>query len=158
MVSRLMRGQPVVLWAGLLVLLALGLPWTVSSRTYVPGWSVSSYCSPNMDGTMFCSTSFTSPGNFVGVSAQSGASSVARVFLVAAIVLIIISWVTAQTRWLAYGAAGLVLAVLLAGLTMQGGQLAALAAAALLARAAFTDRGWTARRTHSPPGQPAPST
>ncbi|QFG67665.1 hypothetical protein [Ornithinimicrobium pratense] len=158
MVSRLVRGQPVVLTAGLLVMLSLGLPWTTSSLTYVPGWMTPSFCYPSFDGTMSCSFSYVAPGFFTGAPAQSGASSVARVFLVAALVLIIVSRVTAQSRWLAYAAAGLVLAVLLAGLTMQAGQLAALAAAALLARAAFTGRGWTARRTHSPPGRPVPST
>lgn len=158
MVSRLVRGQPLVLTAGLLVALALGLPWTTSSLTYIPAWITPSYCYPAADGTISCSPGFISPALSYGSSAQSGASSVARVFLVAALVLIVISWRTAQTRWLGYAAAGLVLSVFLAGLTTQGGQLAALAAAALLASAAFTGRGWTARRTHSPPGRPAPST
>ncbi|WP_131103557.1 hypothetical protein [Ornithinimicrobium sufpigmenti] len=158
MVSRLVRGQPLVLAAGLLVALALGLPWAISSRTYVPGWITPSFCYPASDGTISCSPSFISPALSYGSAAQSGASSVARVFLVAALILIIISRVTEQTRWLGYAAAGLALSVFLAGLTMQGGQLAALAAAALLAYAAFTGRGWTARRTHFPPGRPAPST
>lgn len=158
MVSRLVRGQPVVLVAGLLVVLALGLPWTTSSRAYIPAWMTPSFCYPTADGLISCSPAYISPAIFLGESAQSGATSVARVFLVAALVLIIISWRTAQTRWLGYAAAGLVLSVFLAGLTLLGGQLAALSAATLLAYAAFTGRGWTARRTHSPPGRPAPST
>lgn len=158
MVSRLVRGQPVVLTAGLLVVLALGLPWTTSTRAYIPGWMTPSFCYPTVDGLISCSPAYISPSIYVGESAQSGATSVARVFLVAALVLIISSWRTGQTRWLGYAAAGLILSVFLAGLTLLGGQLAALAAAALLAYAALTGRGWTARRTHSPPGRPAPST
>lgn len=158
MPSHLLRGRPLLLTAGLLVALALGLPWTTSSHTYIPAWFTPSFCYPSIDGLISCSPAFISPALYAGSPAQSGASSVARVFLVAALVLIVISWRTAQTRWLGYAAAGLVLSVLLAGLTLQSGQVVALAAAALLAHAALTGRGWTARRTHSPPGRPAPST
>lgn len=152
------RQQAAALVAGVLVLLALGLPWTTSTRDYLPGWITPAYCIPTSDGLMWCSPAFISPGMTIGSSAQSGASSVARVFLVAALVLIIISWRTAQTRWLGYAAAGLVLSIFLAGLTLLGGQIAAIAAAVLLVYAGLSRRGWTARRTRYPQGRPAPST
>lgn len=151
------RQRTAVLAACALILLALGLPWTTSSLIHSPGWLTPSYCVHLASGGVSCSPGFISPGFTLGSSARSGGETVARVFLVAALALVVLAWRSAQARWLVYAAGGLLLGILLAGLTMLGGQLAALAAAALLAYAGLTGRGWTARRTHSPPGRPAPS-
>ncbi|MCK0113212.1 hypothetical protein MWU75_13775 [Ornithinimicrobium sp. F0845] len=134
------RQRAAVVVAGLLVVLSLGLPWTTSSQTYVPGWMAPSMCIPTADGTIWCSGSFLSPGFMTGSAALSGAGSVARVFLVGALVLIVVAWVRREHRWLGLAGAGLAVAVLLAGLTALGGQIAACAAALLLIYAALSPR------------------
>lgn len=129
--------------AALLSLLALGLPWSVSTQTYVPGWSTFPVCTMNFEtGEMYCPPGTTQPGMTFGVPAQAGSQSVVRVFLVAALLVLLIS---AGSRLGSRWAAGLLAAgMLLAGLGMQAGQLAALAAIALLAV-----HGWGRRGTPS---------
>jgi len=134
------RQRVAVLVAALLVVLSLGLPWTTSTQTYVPGWMAPSMCVPSADGTIWCSGAFISPGFMTGSAALSGAGSVARVFLIGALVLILVAWTRGESRWLGLAGAGLLVAVLLAGLTALGGQLAACAAALALLYAGLSPR------------------
>lgn len=132
------RQRVAVLVAGLLVVLSLGLPWTTSTQSYVPGWMTPSMCIPTADGLVWCSGAFISPGFMTGSAGLSGAGSVARVFLVGALALILVARVRGERPWLAVAGAGLVLGVLLTGLAALGGQLAAGAAAVLLLYAALS--------------------
>lgn len=125
------RAGVAVLAAALLSILSLGLPWTTSTQDYQAGWYVPGMCMPSGD-EVWCAESFISPGTLTISPALSGAGTVARVFLVATLVLIVLARVRQEREWLAVAAAGLVLGVLLTGLAAQGGQLAALLAAALL--------------------------
>lgn len=129
------RQRAAVLTAGVLIVLSLGLPWTQSSQTFTGGWMVPASCVMGSDGLMTCTGGFISPGYLVGAPALSGASTVARVFLMAALVLLVVAWLRREQRWLLWGGAGILVGALLTGLTAQGGQLAGLAAAALLIHA-----------------------
>lgn len=135
-----------VLAAGALILLALGLPWSPSSLEYVPGWVVPSFCTTSWDGTMWCSGGYVSPGMWFGTGEVNGASSVARVFLVGAGILLLIA--RGRSRFL-LTAAGLLLAgLLLHGLGMLGGQIAAVAAIVLLVGTARSaGQGFAAERS-----------
>lgn len=126
------RQRVAALVAGLLIVLSLGLPWTPDTSQYVPGWMSPSICMPSTDGTIWCSGGFVSPGYMIGSSAASGASSIARVFLVGALVLIVVAGVRRESRWLSVAGGGLILSLLLVGLAFLGGQVAAVGAAILL--------------------------
>lgn len=131
----------VVIAAGVLLLLALGLPWSVSSMAYIPGWYDAGTCMPNLaEGTVYCTGGFVAPGRSVGSGASHGVDTVARVFLVGALVLMAVARRQGRSVWLTIAGAVVLLGVLLTGLAAQGGQLAALAAAALLLSAGFSDR------------------
>lgn len=134
----LTRQRVAVVTAGLLIVLALGLPWTADTSTYIPGWYSPGFCTMDADGLMSCMGGTISPGLWAGSAAQSGASSVARVFLVGALVLLVVGSRSDQRLWLAVAGGGLALSVLLVGLQAQGGQVAATTAAALLLYAAFS--------------------
>lgn len=131
------RQRVAVVVAGLLIVLALGLPWTSDTSEYVPGWMSPSVCIPTNDGLIWCSGGFLSPGYMVGSGAASGAASTARVFLVGALALIVVASLRREVRWLGVAGVGLTLSLLLVGLAFQGGQVAAAAAALLLLYAAF---------------------
>lgn len=135
------RQRVAVLASGVLIALALGLPWTQSTQTFTSGWITPASCITGLDGMMECTGGFISPGFMIGSPALSGASAVARVFLVAALVLAVIAWRRQESRWLLWAGAGIVFGALLTGLSAQGGQLAALAAAALLVYAGVTGAG-----------------
>lgn len=137
----LTRQRVAVVTAGLLIVLALGLPWTADTSAYVPGWYSPGFCTPDADGLVSCTGGMISPGLWVGSGALSGASSVARVFLVGALVLLVVARLRGESQWFALAGAGLVLSVLLVGLSAQGGQVAATAAAVLLLYAAFSASG-----------------
>ncbi|USQ78167.1 hypothetical protein [Ornithinimicrobium faecis] len=140
------RQRVAVLAAGLLIVLALGLPWTTSTEFSTGGWYVGSTCMPNFsDGTVWCSGSFYSPGLTGGSEALSGNGTVARVFLVGALVLMIIAWIRVQPRLLLVAGGALFLGILLTGLTLLGGQLATIVAAVLLLYAALSAGGAPAR-------------
>lgn len=134
----LTRQRVAVVTAALLIVLALGLPWTADTSAYLPGWYSPGFCTPDADGLVFCTGGTISPGLWVGSGALSGASSVARVFLVGALVLLVVGSRSGQHLWLALAGGGLALSVLLVGLQAQGGQVAASAAAALLLYAALS--------------------
>lgn len=131
------RQRVAVLLAGLLIVLALGLPWTTDTTEFVPGWMAPSACIATSDG-IWCSGGFVSPGFMMGSAAASGADSSARIFLVGALVLIVVASMRRDTRWLGVAGAGLALSLLLVGLAFQGGQVAAGAAAVLLLYATFS--------------------
>lgn len=135
------RQQVAVLAAALLMVLALGLPWTRDTLDYVPGWMTPSFCTPNADGTIWCTGSYISPGFVTGSSALSGAGSVARVFLVGGLALLVVARLRHEPRWLLVGAGGLLAGILLVGLAFQGGQVAAGLAASLLLYAGLTAGG-----------------
>ncbi|WP_114906440.1 hypothetical protein [Ornithinimicrobium murale] len=138
-VVTLTRHRVAVLAAGLLTVLALGLPWTASTEVTTGGWYVASTCIPNFnDGTIWCSGSYASPGFTTGSAGLSGNETVARVFLVGALVLITIASVRQKPRLLLVAGAALVLGILLTGLTLLGGQVAAVLAAALVLYASFS--------------------
>lgn len=121
-----------LLLAVALVLLALGLPWSPSTLAYTGGWMVPSYCVVQSDLTMSCTGAFISPGFLTGRGQLSGADTVARVFLVGALLLIALA---PRTRWatcLLGAAAALTAGLLLHGLGMMGGQVATIAAIVLL--------------------------
>lgn len=130
-----------VIVSAVLLLLALGLPWSASTLDYVSGWYSPGFCTPNFfSGTVDCTPGFASPGMSVGSGASHGADSVARVFLVGALVLIVLARRQGRSVWLTVAGAAVLLGVLLTGLAAQGGQLAALAAAALLLYAGLSGR------------------
>lgn len=139
------RQQVAALSAALLIVLALGLPWTADTLDYIPGWMTPSFCTSDLDGSVWCTGGYISPGFVTGASALSGASSVARVFLVAALALTVLAGLRREPRWLLVGAAGLVAGILLVGLSVQGGQVATGLAAALLLYAGLTAVGAPAR-------------
>lgn len=132
------RQRVAVLASVVLIALALGLPWTHSTEAFIPGWITPASCIVGSDGLMTCTGAFISPGMMTGSAALSGAGAVARVFLVAALVLSVVAWRRQESRWLVWASAGILLGALLTGLSAQGGQLAAFAAAALLAYAGLT--------------------
>lgn len=140
------RQRVAVLAAGLLIVLALGLPWTTSTEFSTGGWFVGSMCTPNSyDGTIWCTGSYYSPGLTGGTEALSGNGTVARVFLVGALVLMILAWVRGHSRLLVVAGAALLVGILLAGLTLLGGQVATMVAAALLLYAGLNGGGAPAR-------------
>lgn len=132
------RQRVAVLAAGLLIVLALGLPWTRDTTEYIPGWMTPATCIMGSDGLMTCTGGFVSPGLVVGAGAASGAASVARVFLVAALALVVVAWRRAEAAWLVVAGGVLLLGVLVVGLAAQGGQVAAGGAAVLLLYAGLT--------------------
>lgn len=136
-----------MLTAGLLIVLALGLPWTMDTTEHIPGWMTPASCLMGADGMMTCTGGFISPGFIVGSGAATGAGTVARVFLVAALVLAVIGWRRQQASWLVVAGVGLGLSILLVGLHPQGGQVAAAAAAALLLFAGLSGDAGRARAT-----------
>ena len=140
------RHRVAVLAAGLLMVLALGLPWTMSTEVSIPGWYVASTCMPDLsDGTIWCTNSYASPGITTGAGALSGSGTSARVFLVGALVLVLLAWIRGHSRLLAVAGVALVVGVLLAGLAVLGGQVACLTAAGLLLYVAFSAEGAPAR-------------
>ena len=140
------RQRFAVLAAGLLIVLALGLPWTTSTEFSTGGWFVGSTCMPSFaDGTIWCTGSYYSPGITGGTGALSGSGTVARVFLVGALVLMTAAWVGGHSRLLVVAGAALVLSILLAGLTLLGGQIATVLAEALLLYAGLSGGGAPAR-------------
>ena len=94
---------------------------------------------------MSCTGGFISPGFVLGVGAASGAGTVARVFLVGALVLLVIGWRRQESSWLVVAGSGLVLCILLVGLSFQGGQVAAAGAAGLLLYAGLGERAVRSR-------------
>lgn len=121
--------------ASLAVLLALGLPWTVSSLTYIPGWYQAGTCVNEWSsGTVYCTPGFLAPGMTAGVSASAGAETVARVFLVAALLLILFA--AGRRTWVVAAAGSVALGLLLTGINSQAGQIAAVVAVLLLLHAA----------------------
>lgn len=121
-----------------LILLALGLPWSPSSWQYMPGWITPSFCITTADLTIDCTPGFVQPGYYIGGGRTVGAGSVARVFLVGA--LIILAFGRGRSRWLFAAAITLLTGLLLHGFGVLGGQLATIGAIVLLAWAA-RDRG-----------------
>lgn len=117
-----------------LILLALGLPWSASTLTYIPAWITPSFCYATVDGLLSCSAGFISPAMSLGAGALTGAGSVARVFLVGALLLILFS--RGRSRWLQGAAVSLLAGLLLHGLGVLGGQLATIGAVILLLQAA----------------------
>lgn len=116
--------------AAVLIVLALGLPWSPSTLDYQPGWITPSYCIPDSDGWLHCT-----PGNYVGGlttgSGQlAGAQTVARVFLIAALLLVALA--RGRRGWLMAAAIVLGAGILVHGLGMLGGQVATVAAIGLL--------------------------
>lgn len=136
----------VVITAAVLLLLALGLPWSASTLGYIPGWYSPGICTPNFaDGTMSCTSGYLASGMTVGSGASHGTDTVARVFLVGGLVLIALALRQGRSLWLTVAGAAVLLGVLLTGLAAQGGQLAALGAAALLLYAGLSGRAGTRR-------------
>lgn len=126
------RQRAAALAAALLIVLALGLPWTTDTTEDIAGWMTPASCIMGADGMMSCTGGFISPGFVLGTGAASGAGTVARVFLVGALVLLVIGWRRQESKWLVAAGVGLVLCILLVGLSFQGGQVATAGAAALL--------------------------
>ncbi|TQL49175.1 hypothetical protein [Ornithinicoccus hortensis] len=131
----------VVIASAVLLLLALGLPWSASTLQHIPGWYSPGFCTPNFySGTVDCTAGYFSPGMTLGSGEAHGVHVVARVFLVGALVLIGCALRLRQPVWLSVAGGAVLLGILLTGLAAQGGQLAALAGAALLLYAGLADR------------------
>ncbi|QDO88732.1 hypothetical protein FNH13_10695 [Ornithinimicrobium ciconiae] len=141
------RQRTAVLAAGLLIVLALGLPWTMDTMEHVPGWMTAGTCLMDSDGMMTCTGGFVSPGYYVGSGAASGANTVARVFLVGALALVVLAWRQGQRAWFVVAGVGVGLSILLVGMSVQGGQVAAAGAAALLLYAGLSGGAVRARST-----------
>lgn len=148
---RALRRDGVLLSAAALVVLALGLPWSASTLQFIPGWITPSFCVPEAGGGIWCSPAYISPGLFTGRGELTGADSVARVFLVAALVLMVMA--RGRSRWLLAATASLLTGLLLHGLGMLGGQIAALGAVLLLVYAARRARDGDGTAPAAGPGQ-----
>lgn len=125
-----------LLGAAVLIVLALGLPWSGSSYEYSAGWITPGYCYMDSSGWMTCEGGTYSAGMMLGTGPLAGAQSVARVFLVVALALMLLA--RGRRSWLTAAAGVLVAGILIHGLGLLGGQVAALGAVILLALVART--------------------
>lgn len=126
-----LRGDVRVAAAAVLTVLALGLPWTISTVQYIPGWYVAGSCVNEFaSNTLWCTPGFSSPGMYAGAEAVVGAHSVARVFLVAALIILVLA--AGRRTWILAAAATITVGLLVAGVGSQAGQIAAIGAIALL--------------------------
>lgn len=133
-VARPGAGRPLVLVAAVLLILALGLPWSPSSLEYRPGYIAPGFCFSDADGFLDCAPGTYIAGSTVGSGELAGAQTVARVFLVAALVLVVLA--RNRRAWLLAAAGTVTAGMLIHGLGLLGGQVAAIAAIALLVLAA----------------------
>lgn len=134
-------------WAAVvLLLLSLGLPWTGPRQIFTPGTGPSCIADLSGEGGLICNYISIGGGTEV-VAGVNGSQTPARFFLVLAIVLVL--WGVATGRRSVLGVAGAVaLSAVGLGLpTVLSGQVAALAAAAILL---FARRAHTAREPTAP--------
>lgn len=121
-----------------LVLASLGLPWSTSESVQIPGFVTPSTCIPTADGTMWCSPGFMSPGWVVGGGTAHGVDVPARVFLVAALLLVAVALYRSARLPLRLAGASALLGVVVTGPALLGGPVAAVVGGLLLLRAART--------------------
>lgn len=133
----MLRTRPALTALGaLLVLIALGLPWSAAEGVWVHGFITPSTCIPTADGDMWCSGGFVSPGFMVGGGIAAGMDTGARVFLVGALVLVAFAVHRASDRLLRVAGWVVLAGVVVTGPVLLAGPVAAVVGAVLLLRAA----------------------
>lgn len=127
------RSEGSLALAAVLVLLSLGLPWRSSSTIYLPGTITPGFCYMDQGGYMTCDVGTYMAGMIIGAGPLSGLHLTVRVFLVAALVLIVLA--AGRRSWLLAAAVILGAGLVVTGLAATGGQIAALGAILLILRA-----------------------
>jgi len=145
------RGTPMLLLAGLLSVLSLGLAWGVGwsgyDSMYVPGWYVAGGCYTDYDyegyGTVICDPGTFSPGVYLpgsdGGRGATGAQHSARAFLAVGWALVGIGRWQRNRRLQVLAPAVMALGVVADGVGNGAGFVVALAAVACLARSLQLD-------------------